>query len=307
MLAPSRRDLSQHSEAPHLPEARLAVQQLENTVQELLGNSLATSTHRTYASAQAQYIKFCTAVNKPPSPATEQTLVLFVAYMAQSCCHATIRVYLSAIRHFHITQGLGDPLTGKLQLQLVLRGVRRKKPSLGDARLPITPLILQAILSVVQAAPHEYTNIMMWAACCLGFFAFLRCGEFMTNAEFDTQQHLSDRDIAVDNYDNPSLLSIHLKQSKTDQDRVGITLYVGRTLSRQALISWLRSTLSTAGIDSTHFSGHSFRIGAASTAAARGVAESTIQTLGRWKSESFRRYIRIPREELATISSTIAT
>ena len=261
--------------------------------------------------------------------------------MAQSCCHATIRVYLSAIRHFHITQGLGDPLTGKLQLQLVLRGVRRKKPSLGDARLPITPLILQAILSVVQAAPHEYTNIMMWAACCLGFFAFLRCGEFTTNAEFDTQQHLSDRDIAVDNYDNPSLLSIHLKQSKTDQDRVGITLYVGRTtqaicpvaamlrylvarkskfpsgplfilengspLSRQALISWLRSTLSTAGIDSTHFSGHSFRIGAASTAAARGVAESTIQTLGRWKSESFRRYIRIPREELATISSTIAT
>ena len=70
---------------------------------------------------------------------------------------------------------------------------------------------------------------MMWAACCLGFFAFLRCGEFTTNAEFDTQQHLSDRDIAVDNYDNPSLLSIHLKQSKTDQDRVGITLYVGQT------------------------------------------------------------------------------
>ena len=54
-------------------------------------------------------------------------------------------------------------------------------------------------------------------------------GEFTTNAEFDTQRHLSDTDIAVDSYDNPSLLSImHLKQSKTDQDRVGITLYVCR-------------------------------------------------------------------------------
>ena len=29
------------------------------------------------------------------------------------------------------------------------------------------------------------------------------------------------------------------------------------------------------------------------TAAARGMADSTIQTLGRWKSESFKRYIRM--------------
>ena len=69
---------------------------------------------------------------------------------------------------------------------------------------------------------------------------------------------------------------------------------------------WLRSTLNKAGIDSSKFSGHSFRIGAASVAAARGVEDSTIQTLGRWKSESFKRYIRMPREELARISQIIA-
>ena len=55
-----------------------------------------------------------------------------------------------------------------------------------------------------------------------------------------------------------------------------------------------------AGIDALHFSGHSFRIGTASVAAARGVADSTIQSLGRWKSDSFERYIR--RAELAAIS-----
>ena len=48
-----------------------------------------------------------------------------------------------------------------------------------------------------------------------------------------------------------------------------------------------KSTQSTAGFDSNHFSGHSFRIGAASTAAAKGVAESTIQTLGCWKASVF--------------------
>jgi hypothetical protein len=180
---------------------------------------------------------------------------------------------------------------------------------------------------------QDFTNQMM---CCLGFFAFLRCGEFTTNSKFDPHQHLSDKDIAVDNHHEPSLLSIHLKKSKTDQEGLGITLYVGQTaqvicpvtallsylvvrkakfpsgplfvledgspLARQALVSWLRTTLNSSGIDASHFSGHSFRIGAASTAAARGV----IQALGRWKSDSFRRYIRIPREELATISSAIA-
>jgi len=39
-------------------------------------------------------------------------------------------------------------------------------------------------------------------------------------------------------------------------------------LTRQKLVDMLRTTLSMAGIDPTHYSGHSFRIGAATTAAA---------------------------------------
>ena len=80
----------------------------------------------------------------------------------------------------------------------------------------------------------------------------------------------------------------------------------GSPLTRIALVSWLRVTLSAAGIDPSRFAGHSFRIGAASVAAARGVADSTIQCLGRWKSDSFKCYIRIPRDELTAISITIS-
>ena len=35
------------------------------------------------------------------------------------------------------------------------------------------------------------------------------------------------------------------------------------------------------------------------TAIARDISESTVQTLGRWASDSFKRYVRIPREDLA--------
>lgn len=51
----------------------------------------------------------------------------------------------------------------------------------------------------------------------------------------------------------------------------------GSSLSHPLFVTRLRSTLETAGKEASHFSGHSFHI-----AAARGVPDSTIQTLGWW-------------------------
>jgi len=52
--------------------------------------------------------------------------------------------------------------------------------------------------------------------------------------------------------------------------------------------------------------GHSFRIGAATTAASAGLEDSTIQTLGRWKSSSYLLYIRLEPRRLAAVSSVLA-
>ena len=40
------------------------------------------------------------------------------------------------------------------------------------------------------------------------------------------------------------------------------------------------------------FSSHSFRIGAATSAAAVGLPDHLIQTLGRWTGQAYRRYTR---------------
>ena len=48
----------------------------------------------------------------------------------------------------------------------------------------------------------------------------------------------------------------------------------------------VKEALDVAGVESGQYSGHSFRIGAATTAAARGLEDSTVRTLGRWKSLS---------------------
>ena len=77
----------------------------------------------------------------------------------------------------------------------------------------------------------------------------------------------------------------------------------GQTLSRQRLVSSINHALSQQGLESSGITGHSFPIGAATAAARGGIEDSMIQTLGRWRSSAFKRYIRTLVEVMATSSS----
>ncbi|CAG2213250.1 unnamed protein product [Mytilus edulis] len=73
-----------------------------------------------------------------------------------------------------------------------------------------------------------------------------------------------------------------------------------RPLSRATFINYLRQLLIRLGYKESDFCGHSFRIGAATSAAAAGIEDHIIQTLGRWSSDCYIRYIRtdkVPVEE----------
>ena len=77
----------------------------------------------------------------------------------------------------------------------------------------------------------------------------------------------------------------------------------GRFLTCQPFVDAVREALERAGVDQTKYCGHSFRIGAATTAAARGVEDAMIKTLGRWESVTYLRYIKISRQQLAGYSA----
>lgn len=61
---------------------------------------------------------------------------------------------------------------------------------------------------------------MMWAACCLCYFGFLRAGEITVSceAEYDRGVHLNFSDVAVDSISNPTTLRVTRHQTQTHSD-----------------------------------------------------------------------------------------
>ena len=68
----------------------------------------------------------------------------------------------------------------------------------------------------------------------------------------------------------------------------------GSLVSRAAFTEKLSMAIKYCGLDPSRYKGHSFRIGAASHAADAGMSDAQIRALGRWKSNAFQKYIRIP-------------
>jgi len=153
---------------------------------------------------------------------------------------------------------------------------------------------------------------MLWAAFTMAFYGFLRVSEYV-----NLQWH----DVTVSN----DHISIRLHQSKTDPFRRGCSVKIFNTksstcpfhafvhfrkivgnkaptaplfqagrfhpLSRTAVTKTLRLLLKEAGFDESQYTSHSFRIGAATTAAAAGLPVWLIKTLGRWSSNAYLTYI----------------
>ena len=81
--------------------------QLLASAHQFLAAGLATSTMTTYLAGKQRYVKFCNMAKFWVTPATESTLILFATHLATAgISHASIKVYLSAVRHMYILWGL---------------------------------------------------------------------------------------------------------------------------------------------------------------------------------------------------------
>lgn len=316
---------------------------LESLVRYYFNGGLAEGTSRAYASAARRYTDFCSQYRIPHFPLSEDSTCLFVVFLAkQGLSSQTVTSYLAALRFTQIALGLGTPPTSQwTRLHYTVRGIKRLHPgSSRKTRLPVTPDILMGLCRTWSAGHIEspYDARLLWAACCLGYFGFLRAGEFTVTNSSSAASIIQISDVAVDSLSSPSILRVFLKRAKSDPFGKGIEIYLGKTglplcpvtavlnfmkirragdgplfmfedgtpLSRSVFVKRVRSALTKAGFNHESYSGHSFRIGAATAAAAAGIPAHTIKMLGRWSSEAYLLYIRQPRSSLAAFSARIA-
>ena len=115
----------------------------------------------TYAAGQQRFTSFCDATKIPPLPASEATLILFATHLAtQNISHSTIKVYLLAVRHMHISVGLHNFFNTQLtpRLQLTIKGIQKSQASAQPSRvrLPIT-LKIMGTLRLYYLSSHTPT------------------------------------------------------------------------------------------------------------------------------------------------------
>ena len=86
-------------------------------------------------------------------------------------------------------------------------------------------------------------------AALVTFFSFCRSGKITVEKEkqYDPKTHLSFEDVTVDNAASPSVISLNIKYSKTDQGRVEVRVILGRTGDDLCPIGALLNYLSRRG------------------------------------------------------------
>ena len=170
-------------------------------------------------------------------------------------------------------------------------------------------------------------NALFWAAFTLALYGFLRASEYTSPSptHYLRQLHLLTQKVTI----CKEGMEVHIKGSITGQFKNSTTLYIarlgmptcpvramekflgqsshknslplftfrnGQFLTRIDVSSMTKSLLAHTVHDVSLYSSHSYRIGAATTAAAAGLPDSQIQTLGRWHSSAYRSYIRTSPE-----------
>ena len=312
---------------------------LNKIVHQLWDIAIASKTRSAYETGFKHFERFMLLNNFKFNylpPISEDILIYFTAY----CFHflklqySTIKLYLCGIRYKYLQNNCKDPLesdnnTPLDRLSYILNSVKKLQKPNNKKRLPITFEILEKIIfRLRQGVFTPFIDLMLEAVCTVGFYGFMRCGEFtvLKANQFDPSVNLCIGDIIL----HKDMIILKLKQSKTDPFRKGVDIQLHKVknqicpfkilvkylqvreslkqglpsdplfisqnalaLERNYFINCIKQVLSICGFNPDHYNGHSLRIGAATTAGKAHIEDHLVKTLGRWSSDSYCRYIRV--------------
>ena len=294
---------------------------LLNTAQDLLKAALAPASRTAYHRSWQKFQEFATmfgfSTNLPLSPAS---IALFIADLVNKGLKpTTVSSHISALGYVHKLRGIPDS-TAAFFIQKMLSSYHKHCPSL-DVRLPIDKQVLDKLVAALHhTCQNGSERILFKAMFTLAFHAFLRIGEMTVTGQAATNPNVIEIHQVTFGQGKMNILFIKYKHSTGKPFTLTIEPGAPGTCPVQAMREYiairgsaagplftrapqvpvtrsyfnsqLRLALAFCNYSLTQFSSHSFRIGAATTAAAQGRTDAQIRQLGRWKSDAFKQYIR---------------
>lgn len=307
-----------------VPTSEVTLVQLQQTAErarDFISQGQATSTGRAYRNDWADFTTWCQERGRVSLPALPATVALYVTDLASPADPAqsprkvsTIQRRLASISQAHKLAGYESP-TASAEVRAVMKGIRRE---LGTVQVGKQPAVTEVIRAMVEHLPDTLLGRRDRALLLVGFAGAFRRSELVALTVADAR------------FAHEGLI-ITLRRSKTDQEGQGTTKGITYgsnpdTCPVRALQRWIDEAKVTdgplfrslkhgklqphgldgrdvarlvkraakgAGLDPTHFSGHSLRAGLATAAAAAGVSERSIMNQTGHKSLTvMRRYIR---------------
>lgn len=222
-------------------------------------NALQPASHNTYSRAVELYRDFVshTLYQSVVVPFPPSQIILFIAHcFSRGLAASTVYTYISGIGYYHKIRSSSDP-TQHFVIKICIQGYRNRGHK-GDKRLPISHTILrQLVASLVHTLPSHFERILLKAMYLLAFHAFLRIGEMTAS---------------------PHNLTFQVRFPYTDS---------GSLTGCEVSICSFKHSHGKSQILHICYNNDNL-------AASMGVPEGKIQRMGRWSSDAFKKYIRIP-------------
>ena len=293
------------------------------------GAAFASSTKSTYRCQANAYFKFCMIYSLVPLPATQETLVLYIAYLARSLSANSVPGYMNVVRLLHLEAGFKNPLVDNWEMKTIQKGVSRLLGKPPKQKAPITVEVLLDLFKTVKNSPFDAA---FWVTCLVSFYGFLRkstvlpSNELLKVGKFIARSDLVNLSL--------SAFSLVIKQSKTIQfgQRQLVLPYVASKDSRLCpvkamlkhlgmsklnsasplfnyveagrevffthllFVKRLKYGLQLTGHNASELSCNSFRRGGASLGFALGLSATDIKLRGDWRSNAYEKYLVVSAE-----------
>lgn len=290
------------------------IAQTLESVKRYAQKSKSDNTRRAYKSDWNDFVLYCDRYGLTPSPATPETVVLYLTSLADGGAkYSTLKRRIAAINQVHKLNGMASPATDSVKE--ILKGIKNEN---GSAQEQKAALLFPEISQLIRLIDTDLKGQRDRAMILLGFAGFLRrselCGlkleyiKFVDSGLIITLPQAktgANQEIAIEAGAFPVFCPVGNLKKWIDQsgitsgylfpyvDKGGKIQNPEKPITTAGFVKMLKKYCEKIGINPDEIGGHSLRAGGATQASLNNASETGIKKHGRWKSDVYQEYIRI--------------